>query len=206
MTAPLRQPLVGQPTTLDPELTVTVARSLNELMEVMTVRSLVYMAEDDCPYDEEFDGNDFAGATHLILRRGREPVGTLRLRWFPDFVKLERLAIRESHRGMAPLLTLVRAAIQLAEQKGYRKLVGHARAKIAPFWRRYFKARPRQGRAPFVFSDCEYLEMEFELHPPPDAVGLDSDPLVLLRPEGAWDRPGVLDRSAARPATVAVAR
>ena len=27
------------------------------------------------------------------------------------------------------------------------------------------------------------------------------DPLELLRPEGAWDEAGVLDRSAARPAT-----
>ncbi|MEB3904248.1 hypothetical protein OSH39_02650 [Mycobacterium ulcerans] len=37
--------------------------------------------------------------------------------------------------------------------------------------------------------------------PRSDAITLASDPYLLLRPEGAWDDPGVLERSAARPAT-----
>ena len=43
--------------------------------------------------------------------------------------------------------------------------------------------------------------MVVEGAPPPDALTLESDPMVLLRPEGAWDEAGVLDRSADRPAT-----
>ena len=31
------------------------------------------------------DGNDLAGATHLIARIGSQPVGVIRLRWFCDF-------------------------------------------------------------------------------------------------------------------------
>ena len=31
------------------------------------------------------------------------------------------------------------------------------------------------------------------------AITLDSDPYVIIRPEGDWDRPGVLDMSAGRP-------
>jgi hypothetical protein len=52
-----------------------------------------------------------------------------------------------------------------------------------------------------VVSDHEYIEVERRLTPPADALTIDSDPLVLLRPEGLWDRPGVLDRSVNRPAT-----
>jgi hypothetical protein len=63
------------------------------------------------------------------------------------------------------------------------------------------KVKVRAGRDRFVFSDHEYVETIRELTPPDDAVTIDSDPLVVLRPEGAWDRPGVLDRSARRPAT-----
>ena len=37
-----------------------------------------------------------------------------------------------------------------------------------------------------------------------DALGFDTDPMVLLRPEGDWDRPGILDRSAGRPAKIGV--
>jgi hypothetical protein len=76
--------------------------------------------------------------------------------------------------------------------------MGHAQARLVPFWKRYFGARARPGRTPFAFSDFDYVELEFNLTPPADAITIDSDPMVILRPEGEWDRPGVLDRSAAR--------
>ncbi|MDR3506311.1 MAG: hypothetical protein P4L64_00270 [Caulobacteraceae bacterium] len=180
------------------DLQVTVARTLNDLMQVMAIRTLVYMGEQTCPYDEEFDGNDFAGATHLILRKADEPVGVVRLRWFADFAKLERLAIRKEYRGGRGLLLLSRAAFDLAERKGYRRLMGHAQLRVAPFWQRYFQGRVRQNRNGFCFSDYDYVELEFDLKPSADAITIDSEPMVLLRPEGEWDRPGVLDRSVGR--------
>ncbi|MEZ5958786.1 MAG: hypothetical protein R3C27_16435, partial [Hyphomonadaceae bacterium] len=70
-------------------VTVAVVRDIEGLLEVWSVRSLVYMGEQDCPYHEEFDGNDLAGATHLIARVGKEPVGVMRIRWFADFAKIE---------------------------------------------------------------------------------------------------------------------
>jgi len=51
----------------------------------------------------------------------------------------------------------------------------------------------RAGRPVFHFSGYAYREMEFDLAPPSGAVGLASPPMVLLRPEGDWDRPGVLE-------------
>jgi len=181
-------------------LTVSVVHTLNDMLHVMAVRTLVYMGEQGCPYDEEYDGNDFAGATHLILRCDEEPVGVVRLRWFSDFAKLERLAIREEFRGGPGLLMLVREAIALAERKGYRRMMGHVQMRVIPFWRRYFKGRMRENRPTFFFSDHDYVEMEMEIQPPSDAISIDSDPLVLIRPEGEWDRLGVLDLSASKQA------
>ncbi len=196
MTAPAnRLSAARRPGANTGELTVSVAHTLNDLMHVMAVRTLVYMGEQACPFDEEYDGNDFAGATHMVLRCDGEPIGVVRLRWFADFVKLERLAIRPDYRGGPGLLMLARAAVALAERKGYRLLMGHVQKRVIPFWRRYFKARMRENRERFFFSDHDYVEMEFDLHPPENAVGLNSDPMVLIRPEGEWDRPGVLDRS-----------
>lgn len=184
-------------------LTVGVARTLNDLVQVLAIRSLVYMGEQQCPFDEEYDGNDFAGATHLILRSNGEPIGVVRLRWFAGFAKLERLAIRREHRGGAGLMLLAKEAFRLAELKGYRKLMGHAQGRVVPFWKRKFNGRVRPGRQAFSFSDHDYLELEFDLEPPPNALSIDSHPLVLIRPEGEWDRPGVLDRSVSQPARVA---
>ncbi|HKT54269.1 MAG TPA: GNAT family N-acetyltransferase [Caulobacteraceae bacterium] len=206
MNAPMK-PLVADRALCAEErpFSVSAARTLTDMAQVLAVRALVYMGEQICPYDEEFDGNDFSGATHLILRRGEEPIGVVRLRWFADFAKLERLAIRREHRGGAGLMLLARAAFELAERKGYRRLMGHAQPRLVAFWGRYFHGRVRRGRPAFYFSDQHYVEMEFDLHPPANAVTIDSDPFVLLRPEGDWDRPGVLDRSAERSTHAAAA-
>lgn len=186
------------PAVLENDVSVDVARSMSELMEAFTVRTLVYMGEQNCPFEEEYDGNDFAGATHLIARMGREPVGVMRIRWFAEFCKVERVAVRREHRGGRVASALIEAACEIAAQKGYRTVLGHIQTRLLPFWIRHGGVRPRPGRPRFVFSDHEYVEVVRELAPTADALSLDTPALVLLRPEGAWNEPGVLDRSAAR--------
>ena len=203
MDASLNLPLQARdPAAVDEgELEVSVCRTLDDILQAISVRALVYMGEQACPYDEEYDGNDFAGATHLILRRNGQPIGTLRIRWFAEFAKTERVAVRREYRRGRATLMLIMAAKALAERKNYKTLLGYGQVRLIPFWEQYFNARIRPGREGFAFSDHDYVEMVVEGAPPPDALTLESDPMVLLRPEGAWDEAGVLDRSAARPAT-----
>jgi predicted GNAT family N-acyltransferase len=202
MTAKIELPEPYEPVALPKAaVTVQVARTLDDLMQVMSIRSVVYMGEQFCPYEEEFDGNDIAGATHLIARIGSQAVGVVRLRWFCDFAKLERLTVMPHCRGGTVPRALLDAAFELAAKKGYRQIMGHTQVRLAPVLMRLAKVKVRAGRKRFTFSDHEYVETIRELSPPDDAVTIDSDPLVVLRPEGAWDRAGVLDRSAARPAT-----
>lgn len=186
-------------TTSAPEIKVDVARTIAELMEAFAVRALVYMGEQQCPYEEEYDGNDFAGATHLIARVGKEPVGVMRIRWFAKFCKVERVAVRREHRGGQVAAAMIDAACMLAGRKGYQTILGHIQSRLLPFWMRYGRVRPRAGRARFVFSDHEYVEVIRRIDLPADALTLDTPAYVMLRPEGAWDEAGVLDRSAARP-------
>jgi predicted GNAT family N-acyltransferase len=196
----LREPHVPIPLPRE-AVNVSVARTLDDLMQVMALRSIVYMGEQFCPYAEEFDGNDFAGATHLIARVGSEPVGVIRLRWFAGFAKLERFTVKDGYRGGSVPRALLEAAFELAASKGYRKIMGHTQVRLAPVLMRLGRVKVRKDRPSFTFSDHEYVETEKDLTPPEDAISIDSDPLVLLRPEGAWDRPGILDQSAVRPAT-----
>ena len=182
-------------------ITVSVAHTLDEVMQAIAIRSMVYMGEQLCPYEEEIDGNDFAGATHLVARVGREPVGVVRMRWFCDFAKLERFTVVPSYRGGAVPRALLDAAFELAAAKGYKQVMGHTQKRLAPVLIRYGGVRVRKDRPSFTFSDHEYVETIRDLNPPDGAVTIDSDPMVLLRPEGAWSKPGVLDRSAHRPAT-----
>ncbi len=181
------------------EISVAVARSVDDLMRVMSVRTAVYMAEQRCPYDEEFDGNDFS-ATHLIGYVGDEPAGCLRIRFFADFAKIERVAVREPFRQTRLAFHLIRGAIEVCRMKGYRRLYGHAQKRLANFWS-HFGFKVLDCAENFVFSDHDYVEMlaEFDRHP--DAIRIGTDPYVIIRPEGRWHLPGILERSAARRAT-----
>jgi predicted GNAT family N-acyltransferase len=178
---------------------VSVARDLNAIMRVLALRALVYMGEQICPFEEEFDGNDFAAATHLLAEIDGEPVGALRLRWFAEFVKIERVAVKPAHRGGPVVRSLMGEAMQLAARRGFRRGLGHIQARLEPFWRK-LGFIPRPGRPRFRFSDHEYIEVEGAIAPHPQRLSIDAPPLLLLRPEGLWDEPGPLDRSAARPA------
>lgn len=195
----LRGPVA--PFVLPDSLRVDIARTLDDLLQMAAIRAVVYMGEQACPFDEEFDGNDFNGATHLVARLNGEPVGVLRIRWFADFVKFERFAVLHRKRGGEVARALFDAAYDLSARKGYRKVLGYIQARLLPFMKRVGGLRERHGRARFTFSDHEYLEVEKDLAPGADAIRIDSDPMLMIRPEGAWDRPGILDLSAARPAT-----
>jgi predicted GNAT family N-acyltransferase len=177
-------------------ITATVVHDLSDLMKAVAIRAAVYMGEQRCPFDEEFDGNDFSGS-HILAYAGEEPVGCVRIRYFSEFAKLERLAVREEYRGRGAGRKLVEAATELCRTKGYRRVYAHAQTRLVEFWVRLGFAA-FDPRRTFMFSDFEYVEITKELAPFPKPIGLGLDPYTLIRPEGRWDRPGVLERSAGR--------
>ena len=181
------------------EIGVTLARTFEDLVRVAAIRSAVYIGEQECPDDEEFDGNDLA-ATHLLGYVGQEPVGCLRIRYFADFAKIERLAIRAEYRKTRTAFQLVRAAFRLCQRKGYTKIYGHSQKRLVNFWSR-FGFRVMEGGQNFVFSDFDYVEIVADVERDPNAITLGTAPFVVIRPEGRWDAPGILEQSAARPVT-----
>lgn len=179
------------------EVTVKVARTLDDLMHVFAVRSVVYMGDQNCPFEEEYDGNDFTGASHLIAYVDGNPAGAMRLRWFSDFVKFERASVLKPLRRERVIHALLAFAFKYAGERGYRKIIAHAQSQIARFWKR-FGFVERCGRQKFCFSDYDYVEMEAVIEAPKNAIHINSDPMKLNRPDGIWDEVGVLERSAYR--------
>lgn len=177
------------------DVEVYVVQSLDEFAAMLTIRSRVFQSEQHCPYDEEFDGNDLSGATHLIAVRSGEPLGVMRIRWFADFAKLERFAVLPEARGLTTPIALMEAALRFAARKGYRRVLGHVQTDVVKFWERKAGAYVRPGRPSFSFSGYDYFEVICDLDTPNDVLSIDSPPLVLDRPEGDWDREGVLERA-----------
>lgn len=176
-----------------PKTEVMVARTIEDIFQVFSVRSATYIAEQFCLYSEEFDGNDFC-STHWLGKIDGDAAGCIRARFFGDFAKIERLAVRAEYRNSRLAYQLVRAAIEHCRKKGYRTLYGHSRLDLQRFWQ-VFGFKPIEDRPELAFANVKYVEMRLDLPPANDVVSLGSHPMHILRPEGAWDRPGPFEAS-----------
>ncbi len=170
---------------------ISVVRTLEDFVRVVAVRSIVYVDGQSCPFEEEFDGNDFCGI-HLLGWVNDEPAASLRLRFFANFAKVERLAVRKEFRTSSIAARIVRTGLAIVSRKGYRTAYGHARLELESFWSR-FGARRRPRSQVFSFSGQQYVEMVLDLPPINDVIDIEKDPRIINRPEGDWDRPGVLE-------------
>ncbi len=176
-----------------PVLTTRIARNFEDIAQVLCVRSATYIAEQFCLYSEEFDGNDFC-ATHILGFVNGDPAGCVRIRFFGTFAKIERLAVRSEYRNSRLAFMLARDAVKHCQRKGYATIYGHSRFDLVRFWK-IFGFREMTDRPEFSFANVKYVELRLDNANIDDAITLNDDPMVIIRPEGAWDRPGPLDRS-----------
>lgn len=181
---------------------VKIARDFADMAMAVSIRASAYFTDGEHLYAKHFDGNDFS-ATHLIGFIDGEPVATLRIRYFADFARVERLAVRPTHRRSRIAFQIVRAAFAFCRDKGYRKLSGVAREEMVPFWSMFGGAVSRSAD-PIVIYGLPHFEMFVEFPALPTAVGAASHPLVLLRPEGRWHEAGYHETGAA-PAAISAA-
>jgi predicted GNAT family N-acyltransferase len=176
-------------------LTVKVVENEEERLKAFVVRAIVYIHEQSCPYDEEFDLNDFT-ATQIVGLVNGEPVLTARIRYFGKLAKLERLAIRPEYRGKGYGHQLLQYMLWLCQSKGFNSFYLHAQSRLEPFYNQYGFKRDGEN---FAFSDHEYIGMRAELPSLEDRGGLRADdPMVINRPEGRWSVPGPIEKSLER--------
>lgn len=126
---------------------VTVAEGFDDLVRCMVIRGIVWLNGPEAQYERQFDRNDM-NATHLLLWVNGEPAGTMRIRWFGDFARFEKLSVREELRSFPAMRELAKYAMRLCAAKGYRKVTSLAIEGTLPFWRR-FGAQVTGGCLPF---------------------------------------------------------
>ena len=176
---------------------VEMVRTLDSYQKMVALRALTFMAEQDCPFDEEYDGNDLC-ASHLLAYADGQPIATLRLRWFAGFGNIARLCVQPRFRGTNVVKVMLAASFELGARKGFRRMTAQIQARLWPLWSRTLNCRLLKDRPSLFFSDYEYYEIEIPLAAHPEAIRYNSDPYQMIRPEGAWDEPGILDESSAR--------
>ena len=132
---------------------IRIVQSQEDLMKAFIVRGIVYMHEQGCPYNEEFDLNDFT-ATQVIGLVDGEPAMTARIRYFADFAKLERLAIREEYRGTGLGHEIFGFILKHCLEKNYKKVCLNTKKRLISFYEKYgFKVSNEE----FEYNEKKYL-------------------------------------------------
>ena len=117
-------------------ISARVVSTNDEMQMVVAIRASVFLGKPGWTYEHTFDANDFT-ATHIIGFINGEPSGTVRVRWFADFARIERIAIREEHRSLALLNKLATTALRVCRRKGYSLVGGLTYPGLIGFWGRH---------------------------------------------------------------------
>ncbi|MDB5486470.1 MAG: hypothetical protein JWQ58_185 [Reyranella sp.] len=181
-----------------PVITIKLAATSDEMMQCFMLRAAVFMGEQQCPYWEEYDGNDYT-ASHLILYVDGEPAASIRVRWFAGFAKLERAIILKRYRSYGLFLPFVHWAKEFCRKKGYPKAYLHGQRRLWPIFEK--DGFRKVDDKVFHFSDHEYGAFACDLDVGENAPTVTTDPMVLNRPEDQLDMPGILEESMDRGAS-----
>jgi hypothetical protein len=168
---------------------VEVVKTMDQLVQIFALRAICFVEDTGLPYDHAFDGNDLQ-ATHVIGYDGVEPIGTMRVRWFKDFAKIERTAFRKAYRKIPNIRVVANFTFAHIARKGYPVAITHASPVFARLWRMHFGFKDVPGKPPVEYHGEKYFELIRQLAAPADVISLDSDAAVLFRTEGEWDTPG----------------
>jgi hypothetical protein len=155
----------------DDSITIKVASTIEDLIACQRIRSACFMSGDEPePYSEQFDGNDFSAATHLLACRNGAPVGSMRIRILNGGegteATWEKLSVLPSERGaLAILNSIAQAAVQYSVFKGITTIRGLVRdPRIMKFWKRTVNG-VITNEPPVVYEGREYRHILIDLRP-----------------------------------------
>ena len=177
----------------DNEIHISTVTSLEELTDVFAVRAVCFMEDQGLSTKIACDGNDFQ-ATHVLMRCGAEPIGCVRIRWFCDFAKFERTAIRKAYRSDRVLKRMLDFAYDHVGMKGYKRIITHASETYARLWTRRYGWRKIEGRPVASFGGYgQVIELEHDASVRHDSITPNSPAHIVQRVEGRWDEPTYLE-------------
>jgi predicted GNAT family N-acyltransferase len=116
---------------------ITPVQSDDDWEKARSIRTQVFIEEQDCPPEEEWDGHDET-SRHVLGWVDGQAVATARWRTVPHddeiVAKLERFAVLPDHRGQGDGTQLVRYVIGDARRAGFDTFLVHAQAHLQDWY------------------------------------------------------------------------
>ena len=115
------------------QIDTTPVQSDDEWEQARRIRTRVFIEEQDCPPEEEWDGHDQT-SRHVLGWVEGEAVATARWRTVPHdeeiVAKLERFAVLPDHRGQGYGTRLVHDVLDDARRAGFDTFLVHAQSHL----------------------------------------------------------------------------
>lgn len=109
------------------------ATTKEELEQVYAIRQTVFVVEQNCPPEEEFDAYEDK-SVHFLLLEDKEPMGAARLRDYNGVAKLERICVLKNKRKSGAGKTIVLGMEDYAKAKGYTSFFLNAQEQAIGFY------------------------------------------------------------------------
>ena len=141
---------------------VKTVESQEELDQAFAIREKVFIEEQECDRDEEFDGLDQDSVLFIAYYKGR-PAGTSRYRRTEKGIKLERFAVYTEYRGKGVGKRLVQSTIGHIEaniKEPGLLLYLHAQLAAMPLYARHGF---HQVGDMFIEAKIEHFEMRKQM-------------------------------------------
>ena len=114
---------------------IQIATSPEDQMKAMMVRCIVFCGEQGVPYTVERDEFE-TSAVHVLGVLEGEPVAAGRVRYFPDYAKLESIAELRPYRNRGIGSEITRFLVSLAQERGYSSYRMNAQVRHEAFYAR----------------------------------------------------------------------
>ena len=172
----------------DYDIKVELVTSEELFKAAMAVRRQVFVKELGIPERKEFDGNDFCSAhvvAYIQKRHRKLPIGTLRIRFFSDFAKIERAAVTRNFRKTSVSEDMMQYGFNYIAQKGYHKIYAMCKKELLPRWQRC-GYREIDGANRVEQNGMTLAPICCNLPENAQALTMQSSPSLLNAKEGHW--------------------
>lgn len=165
---------------------VLIVRSDDDFAGMKHIRQEVFVKEHNIPAEKEFDGNDYC-ATHILAKVDGKPAGTMRIRYFADFVKFERMAVLKEFRKSALSDMIMNKGFDFVSRKGYNKVYGECKKELLARWQAC--GYEQVYGAPLAEQNgMTLIPIMRRLPENPNAVRITNHPEVLNAKEDEWEK------------------
>jgi predicted GNAT family N-acyltransferase len=137
-----------------------IVTNQEELLKAYLVRGIVFIEEQNCPYEIEFDEYDYDSSIHILGQYNQEPIAAGRIRLIDKYAKLERLAVRKNFRGKGFGLDLLKYMMDVSIKKGVSSIKIHAQVRLRDF---YKKVGFQEFGDEFIEANIRHIAMEYKV-------------------------------------------